>query len=184
MKSNSKYWDIDRTLTHNALFYVIVGNRSGGKSFGCKKRAIKNFITKGEQFMYVRRYEKDLKDSAPTFFDDIIKTNQFPDYEFKVDGDKFYCRLKVDPDAKVSWTKDDISLTVVASDNSVGLSAYAYSFDGGQTWQKENSKTFNGKEKTSRKRKSNKKDKNVVCFPVISSQKFGFSGICRQICRY
>lgn len=108
MKSNNKYWDIDRTLTHNALFYVIVGNRSGGKSFGCKKRGIKNFITKGEQFMYVRRYEKDLKDSAPTFFDDIIKTNQFPDYEFKVDGDKFYCRLKVDPDAKVSWTKDDI----------------------------------------------------------------------------
>jgi hypothetical protein len=35
-----------------------------------------------------------------------------------------------------------------------------------------------------KKRKSNKKDKNVVCFPVISSQKFGFSGICRQICRY
>ena len=43
----SKYWDIDRTLTHNALFYVIVGNRSAGKSYGCKKRGISNFIKKG-----------------------------------------------------------------------------------------------------------------------------------------
>ena len=108
MKSESKYWDINRTLTHNALFYVIVGNRSAGKSYGCKKKGIENFIKKKEQFIYVRRYEKDLKDSIPTFFDDLIKNNEFPDFEFKVDGFKLYCRLKVDEEKKVAWTKDDI----------------------------------------------------------------------------
>ena len=109
MTNDSKYWDIDRTLTHNALFYVIVGNRSAGKSYGCKKKGINNFIKKREQFIYTRRYEKDLKDSLPTFFNDIVKNNEFPDYEFKVDGTKLYCRLRVDEDnKKVAWTDDDI----------------------------------------------------------------------------
>lgn len=108
MTNNSKYWDIYRTLTHNALFYFIVGNRSGGKSFGCKEYAIKNFITKGEQFGYVRRTKDDLKDSAKEFFKDV--SVKFPDYEFKVDGNKFYCRLSVSKEkAKVQpWTENDI----------------------------------------------------------------------------
>ena len=105
---NSIFWDIDRTLTHNALFYVIMGNRGGGKSYGAKKRAIKNFINKKEQFGYLRRTKDDLKDSAKEFFKDVAK--EFPDYEFKVDGNKFYCRLSVDEenDKARKWTDDDV----------------------------------------------------------------------------
>ena len=33
----SIFWDIGRTLTYNALFNFIVGNRGGGKSYGAKK---------------------------------------------------------------------------------------------------------------------------------------------------
>jgi len=40
------------------------------------------------------------------------------------------------------WTKDDVTLTVNASDGAAGLAAEAYSFDGGQTWQAENTKTY------------------------------------------
>ena len=108
MTTPSKYWDIERTLTYNALFYVIVGNRSAGKSYGCKKQAIKNFIRRGEQFVYVRRYNDDLKDSLASFFKDIVINNEFPDYEFKVDGAKLYCRLKVDEEKKQPWTDNDI----------------------------------------------------------------------------
>ena len=74
MVDKSIFWDIDRTLTHSdALFFVIVGNRGGGKSYGAKKRAIKNFINKREQFGYIRRTKDDLKDSSKEFFKDIIK---------------------------------------------------------------------------------------------------------------
>lgn len=121
----NKYWDINRTLTHNALFYVIVGNRTAGKTYGCKKKGIDNFINKGEQFVYVRRYDKDLKESLPTFFDDIIKNNEYPEYEFKVDGTKLYCRLKVDEDKKVTWTKDDIcgyGVVLSTADNKKSIS--------------------------------------------------------------
>ena len=44
------FWDINKTMTYNALFNFIIGNRGGGKSFGAKERAIDNFIKKGEQF--------------------------------------------------------------------------------------------------------------------------------------
>lgn len=123
--SNSKYWDIDRTLTHNALFYVEVGNRTAGKTYGCKKKGISNFIKKKEQFVYTRRYEKDLKTSLPTFFDDIIRNREFPEYEFKVDGFYLYCRLKVDEDKKVPWTKEDIcgyGIVLSTADNKKSVS--------------------------------------------------------------
>ena len=110
MTTTTKYWDINRTLTHNALFYVILGNRTAGKSYGCKKKAIENFIRKGEQFGYIRRTKDDIKDSAKEFFKDVAK--EFPEYEFKVDGNKFYCRLYKSEDNEdkkaTPWTEDDI----------------------------------------------------------------------------
>lgn len=100
------FWDIGRTLTHNALFNVIVGNRGGGKSYGAKKRAIDNFIKKKEQFGYIRRYRDDLKKPMEQFFKDIAW--EYPDYEFKVEGDKFLIRLKPTND-KEKWKEEDIA---------------------------------------------------------------------------
>ena len=102
----SIFWDIGRTLTHNMLFNIIVGNRGGGKSYGAKKRAIENFIKKKEQFGYIRRYKDDLKKPMEQFFKDI--TWEFPDYEFKVESDRFMIRLKP-ADEKEKWTEKDVA---------------------------------------------------------------------------
>jgi hypothetical protein len=40
------------------------------------------------------------------------------------------------------WTSGDVILTVNANDTLSGLAAAAYSFDGGSTWQAQNTKTF------------------------------------------
>ncbi|MBU3194859.1 LPXTG cell wall anchor domain-containing protein [Clostridium algidicarnis] len=40
------------------------------------------------------------------------------------------------------WTNSDVTLTVNASDALSGLAAVAYSFDGGSTWQTQNTKTY------------------------------------------
>lgn len=101
----SIFWDIGRTLTHNMLFNVIVGNRGGGKSYGAKKRAIDNFIKRKEQFGYIRRYKDDLKKPLEQFFTDI--SWEYPDYEFKVNGEKLYIRLKGEPNAK--WLDSDVA---------------------------------------------------------------------------
>lgn len=102
----SIFWDIGRTLTHNALINIIVGNRGGGKSYGAKKRAVQNFLTRGEQFGYIRRYRDDLKKPLEQFFKDIAW--EFPDHECKVEGDKVYIRIRPG-DPKEKWTEKDIA---------------------------------------------------------------------------
>ena len=89
----SKYYDGNRTLTHNCLFNFIVGSRTAGKTFWFKKWAIEDFIKNENQFVYVRRYAKELKKSRKKFFDDIRFL--FPDHELKVVGDEFIIDDKV-----------------------------------------------------------------------------------------
>lgn len=101
----SIFWDAKRTLTHNALINIILGNRGGGKSFGAKMIVIDNFINKGEQFGYIRRYKEDLKQPMIQFFKDIAY--KYPDYEFKTDSNYFYIRHK-DKEGK-AWTEQDIA---------------------------------------------------------------------------
>lgn len=102
----SIFWNIDRTLTHNALINIIVGNRGGGKSYGAKRRGVSNFINKGEQFGYIRRYRDDLKKPLEQFYKDIAQ--EFPDHECKVEGDKVYIRVKAGNE-KEKWTEKDIA---------------------------------------------------------------------------
>ncbi|MGE5456587.1 MAG: hypothetical protein ACM3O4_05770, partial [Ignavibacteriales bacterium] len=46
----------------------------------------------------------------------------------------------------IDWTKEDVTLTVIASDNTNLFAALPYSFDGGNTWQVENTSTFTNNE--------------------------------------
>ena len=102
----SMFWDLGKTLTYNSLINVIVGNRGGGKSYGAKKRGIDNFIKRGEQFGYIRRYKDDLKEPMEQYFKDIEA--KYPDFEFRVKSKKFYIRLRpADPAEK--WTEDNVA---------------------------------------------------------------------------
>ncbi len=102
----SMFWNLRRTLTHNVLINIIVGNRGGGKSWGAKEWAIDNFIKNKEQFGYIRRYKEDLKQPMIQFFKDIEM--KYPDYEFKVDGNYFYIRMRTENE-KQKWTENDIA---------------------------------------------------------------------------
>lgn len=82
------YYNIDSALSYNALFTMIIGGRGIGKTYSAKKRAIKNFLAKGEQFVYLRRYKTELRKSVNTFFADVAK--EFPDHEFKSNGKGFF----------------------------------------------------------------------------------------------
>lgn len=62
-KDTSMYYNADDTLSRNRLFNFVVGARGAGKTYGAKKRAIKNFTEKGEQFVYLRRYDTEMPQS-------------------------------------------------------------------------------------------------------------------------
>lgn len=91
----SMYWDITKSLTYNALFTFIVGNRGAGKTYNSTKWAIKDFLKTGNQFIYVRRYDEEFKKGKKEkFFDAIIKNNEFPQCEFKIKGYTAYINGK------------------------------------------------------------------------------------------
>lgn len=73
------WYDIGKTLTYNCLFNFIVGSRGCGKTYAAKKRAIKLFLEKGHQFVYLRRYQEELQETAESYFNDIILNGEFPD---------------------------------------------------------------------------------------------------------
>ena len=83
------WYSADKLLTHNALFNFVISSRGDGKTYDFKKRAIRNFLKKGSQFIYLRRYKSDLK-TIGTFFNDIIVNDEFPDHKLYVKGNKFY----------------------------------------------------------------------------------------------
>lgn len=91
--SSTIWYDINKTLTYNALFHFIVGARSTGKTYGFKKWAIESFLKTGKQFIYVRRYEPDMQESRRTFFAALLSA--FPDHEFKTEGNRFLIDGKI-----------------------------------------------------------------------------------------
>ena len=72
------WYDIGQTLTYNCLFNFVIGNRGCGKTYAAKKRAIKLFIDKGHQFVYLRRFKDELDQTAESYFNDIIENEEFP----------------------------------------------------------------------------------------------------------
>ena len=80
------YYNGYKTLTHNALYNFIIGNRGGGKSFWAKYWAINDFLKNGSEFIYLRRYSKELK-TIKNFFNDVAEF--FPNVIFQVKGRTF-----------------------------------------------------------------------------------------------
>lgn len=81
------YYNYDKICSYNAIWNFILTNRGFGKSYGLKRKCIKNFLKKGEQFIYLRRWKTELKDNDK-WFDDI--RNEFPNNKLEYKQGKFY----------------------------------------------------------------------------------------------
>lgn len=93
------YYSVDRVVSYNALLNLIIGERGVGKTYGFKTYAVKRFLNKGKQFVYMRRYETDLDASVGTtadnkFFEQIKK--EFPNSEFRISKSKKVRKLYID----------------------------------------------------------------------------------------
>lgn len=89
------WYNYDKLISYNALFNFVIGERGVGKSYGAKKFVINDYIKRGNQFVYLRRYKTELKNSVPKFFDDLIANNEFKDHKFSVKDNNFYCDNKI-----------------------------------------------------------------------------------------
>lgn len=95
-KNKSIYYNINETLSHNCMFNFVISNRAAGKTYGWLKRSVKQFIKYGHQFIYLRRFESELKqDEIDNFFQPLIKNGEFKNYELSVKGKTLYCNKKI-----------------------------------------------------------------------------------------
>lgn len=82
------YYTLDKLLSRNAILNFVLGERGVGKSFSSKVYCINDYIKKGNQFIYLRRYKEELTLACSSFFKDVQNAGLFEDHEFKVKGSK------------------------------------------------------------------------------------------------
>lgn len=74
-------------LNSGAMICLALSDRSDGKTFDCKVRALEDYRDKGKITVYLRRYKTEItKQMYETFFNEVIEKEQyseFKDWEFK-----------------------------------------------------------------------------------------------------
>lgn len=89
------YYDYNRVLSYNCPVNVLIGERGVGKSYGAKNFVINDYLKRKNEFLYLRRYENELKEVFQTdkntnknFFDDIKE--KFEGHTLEAKNKKFY----------------------------------------------------------------------------------------------
>ena len=66
------YWNSKNAIESKAQYKLIIGERGNGKSYNMKDYVIKSFINYGKEFIYLRRYKEDIKNtSVESYFSDM-----------------------------------------------------------------------------------------------------------------
>lgn len=112
----TNYYNYSKLLSLNGTYNLLIGNRGQGKTFGAKKKAIRDGIKKGDQFIYLRRYKNELSVARNTFFADVQE--YFPDYDFKVNNNTAQWSHVIDRNMKNrEWTTIGIFIALSSSQN-------------------------------------------------------------------
>ena len=105
------YYDLTKILSYNAFLNFLIGERGVGKTYSTSKFVTKQFIKKGEEFCYIRRYKTELKKSVSKFFEPLISNNEFEGHSLITKGDKFYIDDKVAGYSMTLSTAQDLKST-------------------------------------------------------------------------
>ena len=75
IKNNSggEFYSSAEIDKHKAHYNVIFGKRSNGKTYDCLKKIVKNYVEKGKQGAYIRRWQEDIKGkNGAALFESLI----------------------------------------------------------------------------------------------------------------
>lgn len=109
-----KYYNTNKIDKKNAIYNIIFGERSNGKTFALLKKGIENYIKNNKQFAYIRRWKEDITGSrAQLLFSGINASNiieKLTNGKFK--GIHYYSRrwylCNYDENGKVIYSDSDI----------------------------------------------------------------------------
>lgn len=115
------FYNYSKLLGYNGTYNILIGNRGKGKTYGAKKKVIKDGILKNDQFIFMRRYKEELATAKATFMDDII--SQFEGYDFRINGKTLQWSHAVDRGFKErEWFTIGIFVALSQSQNYKGSS--------------------------------------------------------------
>jgi len=80
-----EWYDYRALKSRGALWSVVAGPRSIGKTYGAKRDAVKLGIATGKQTLWLRRSRTELTPAKAGFFDSVAPL--WPGFEFRVEGD-------------------------------------------------------------------------------------------------
>ena len=95
-KDNNVWYDINKTLSYNCLFNFVISDRVAGKTYGATKKCLLEWIRHKKQFIYLRRFESELKDKdIKSFFKPLQRNGEFKNYKLEVKEGCFLCNGEV-----------------------------------------------------------------------------------------
>lgn len=86
-----EWYDWNKTFSYSkARWVMVISARGYGKTYGLRKQCIRDYIKKKRRFVVVVRYKSEVGMIARGFFDKMIELNEFPNYSFKYESNRFY----------------------------------------------------------------------------------------------
>ena len=122
------YYDYHRILSYNCPVNLLFGERGCGKSYGAKKYVIEQYLKKQSLFLYLRRYDNELKEifeltkGQKEFFDDI--KDEFKDHNLKAISRKFMLDGEVFGFAKRMTEAQDLKSSVYQNVKTIIIDEY------------------------------------------------------------
>lgn len=89
------YYNYSKIISYSALLNILIGSRGVGKTYGASKLVVEDFLKRGNEFVYLRRYKTELQKSLPKFFKALIANEEFKDHTLEVKGNTFLIDDKI-----------------------------------------------------------------------------------------
>lgn len=120
-KEIKDYYDIGPIDETNAVYRLIIGQRSNGKTYSVCKHIIENYFTRGERAAYIRRWDEDIqpKNIGGLFMPhlDLIKELSDGKWNFIIYRAKEFHFCYMDEETGEIVSRDPIAFCVTASIN-------------------------------------------------------------------
>lgn len=108
------YFTAKYVLSKKAILSIVFSDRSDGKTFDCKARALEKYENNKEITVYMRRYKSEITPKLyESFFDEVIskeKYKRFNEWQFK--GSKNGIQVKTSKNSEWDWIVFLVPLTM------------------------------------------------------------------------
>ena len=112
--NKNKYYSLDRILKENAVYNVVFGERSNGKTYSVLKYVLNDYFKNGGTFAYVRRWKEDVTGARASSVFSALNSNKevykLSNGEFDLvyyRASKFYL-ANYDEDMKIKYSESNL----------------------------------------------------------------------------